>query len=135
MIPDSIGQLTDFLASGALASLRSPMPAGPCLAASARALRPFGEQIREWRRRRALTQMELAMRADVSTKHLSFLETGRSQPSRAMLLRLAERLSLPREDRDRLLVAAGYAPMFAAFSLSEASTFPSGGANAEVSPQ
>ncbi len=89
--------------------------------ASARTPRPFGEQIREWRRKRELTQMELAARAEVSTKHLSFLETGRSQPSRAMLLRLAERLALPRPDRDWLLVAAGYAPMYSAIPSPAAS--------------
>lgn len=84
--------------------------------APVRRVKSFGEQIREWRRQRNLTQMELAADADVSTKHLSFLETGRSQPSRAMLLRLADRLALPRPDRDWLLIAAGYAPMYSTCS-------------------
>lgn len=127
MIPDLIDPIAAVLASGVPASLRGAAPAASSFIASARALRPFGEQIREWRRRRALTQLELALRADVSTKHLSFLETGRSQPSRAMLLRLADRLALPRPDRDRLLVAAGYAPMYAALEPSARASGAGGG--------
>jgi transcriptional regulator with XRE-family HTH domain len=71
---------------------------------------PVGEQLRLWRGRRRLSQLELALDAEISARHLSFLETGRSQPSRGMLLRLAERLSIPPRDRNRLLVAAGFAP-------------------------
>ena len=110
------------------------MPAASVLMDSARTLRPFGAQIREWRQRRALTQLELALRAGVSTKHLSFLETGRSQPSRAMLLRLAERLALPRPDRDRLLVAAGFAPMFSMHASGEAPTRASESDDTRESP-
>jgi transcriptional regulator with XRE-family HTH domain len=68
--------------------------------------------LREWRQRRRLSQLALACDADISTKHLSFIETGRSLPSREMVLRLAERLEVPLRERNLLLVAAGYAPVF-----------------------
>lgn len=71
---------------------------------------PVGEQLRAWRSRRRLSQLDLALDADISARHLSFLETGRSRPSRGMLLRLAERLAIPARDRNLLLVAAGFAP-------------------------
>jgi transcriptional regulator with XRE-family HTH domain len=71
---------------------------------------PVGEQLRAWRGRRRLSQLDLALDAEISARHLSFLETGRSRPSRAMLLRLAERLGIPARDRNVLLVAAGFAP-------------------------
>jgi transcriptional regulator with XRE-family HTH domain len=71
---------------------------------------PVGEQLRAWRGRRRLSQLDLALDAEISARHLSFLETGRSRPSRGMLLRLAERLRIPACDRNRLLVAAGFAP-------------------------
>jgi len=74
--------------------------------------RPFGDYLRHWRRHRRLSQLELAHQADVSTRHLSFVETGRSMPSREMVLRLAERLDVPLRERNQLLVAAGYAPMY-----------------------
>ncbi len=74
--------------------------------------RPVGELLREWRQRRRLSQLELALDAALSTRHLSFLETGRSQPSREMLLRLAERLGVPLRERNALLVAAGFAPVY-----------------------
>jgi transcriptional regulator with XRE-family HTH domain len=73
---------------------------------------PVGTLLREWRLRRRLSQLDLAGDADISTRHLSFVETGRSLPSREMLLRLAERLEVPLRERNRLLTAAGYAPMF-----------------------
>jgi transcriptional regulator with XRE-family HTH domain len=72
----------------------------------------FGDLLRQWRRRRTLTQEALAHAAEVSTRHLSWLENGRAEPSRAMLLRLAERLDVPLRERNRWLAAAGYAPMF-----------------------
>jgi transcriptional regulator with XRE-family HTH domain len=72
-----------------------------------------GTLLRDWRRRRRWSQLELAVEAGVSTKHLSFLETGRSQPSREMVLRLAEQLDVPLRERNALLLAAGYAPVFA----------------------
>jgi transcriptional regulator with XRE-family HTH domain len=71
-----------------------------------------GTLLRDWRRRRRWSQLELACEAGVSTKHLSFLETGRSQPSREMVLRLAEQLEVPLRERNALLLAAGYAPVF-----------------------
>ncbi len=71
-----------------------------------------GEYVREWRRRRRLSQLELALEADVSTRHLSFVETGRSQPSREMILRLADRLEIPLRERNALLLAAGFAPVY-----------------------
>ena len=71
---------------------------------------PVGAQLRAWRSRRRLSQLDLALDAEISARHLSFLETGRSRPSRTMLLRLAERLAIPARDRNLLLVAAGFAP-------------------------
>ncbi len=82
-------------------------------------VRPIGEQLRAWRRRRRLSQLELASAAGVSTRHLSFVETGRSAPSREMVLRLAEHLDVPLRDRNLLLVAAGYAPVFAETPIHE----------------
>ncbi|CAM4002363.1 helix-turn-helix domain-containing protein [Corallococcus exiguus] len=81
--------------------------------------RPVGELLRGWRQRRGLSQMDLALRAEVSTRHVSFLETGRSQPSRDMLLHLAEELDVPLRDRNSLLVAAGFAPVFAERPLND----------------
>jgi transcriptional regulator with XRE-family HTH domain len=75
-------------------------------------MRPVGEQLREWRQRRRMSQLDLACEADVSTRHLSFVETGRSAPSREMLLRLFERLEVPLRERNVLLLAGGFAPMF-----------------------
>jgi transcriptional regulator with XRE-family HTH domain len=74
--------------------------------------RPIGEHLREWRQRRRMSQLDLACEADISTRHLSFLETGRSLPSRDMILHLAERLDIPLRERNVLLLAAGYAPVF-----------------------
>lgn len=71
-----------------------------------------GGHLRVWRERRRLSQLELAGAADISARHMSFLETGRSIPSRAMLLRLAERLEIPLRERNALLLSAGYAPMY-----------------------
>jgi transcriptional regulator with XRE-family HTH domain len=72
----------------------------------------IGEYLRAWRQRRRMSQLDLALDAEVSTKHLSFLETGRSAPSREMVLRLAERLDIPLRERNVLLVSAGFAPLF-----------------------
>jgi transcriptional regulator with XRE-family HTH domain len=74
---------------------------------------PVGALLREWRDRRRLSQFELALQAGVSTRHLSFVETGRSRPSSEMILHLAEELEVPLRDRNHLLLAAGYAPAFA----------------------
>lgn len=71
-----------------------------------------GDHLRTWRQRRHLSQLDLALEADISTRHLSFMETGRALPSRDMVLRLAERLEVPLRERNTLLVAAGFAPVF-----------------------
>lgn len=73
---------------------------------------PFGAHLRHWRTHRRLSQLDLAQEAEVSTRHLSYVETGRAAPSREMVLRLAERLEVPLRERNALLVAAGYAPMY-----------------------
>lgn len=80
---------------------------------------PFGEHLREWRQRRRMSQLDLAHEAEISTRHLSFVETGRSAPSREMVLRLAERLDVPLRERNAMLVAAGYAPMYRERPLSD----------------
>lgn len=74
--------------------------------------RAFGEQLRQWRERRRMSQLGLSAEAGISTRHLSFVETGRSQPSREMVLRLSDRLQVPLRERNALLVAAGFAPMY-----------------------
>ncbi|MGW6281475.1 helix-turn-helix domain-containing protein [Kribbella sp. NPDC055071] len=79
--------------------------------------RPVGELLRGWRERRRLSQLELANRVDVSTRHVSFVETGRSRPSREMVLRLAEHLDVPLRDRNQLLLAGGFAPVYSEASL------------------
>ena len=73
---------------------------------------PIGEYIRQWRMHRRMSQLDLALEAEISTRHLSFLETGRARPSREMVLNLAERLRVPQRERNRLLLAAGFAPAF-----------------------
>jgi len=78
-----------------------------------------GQLLRRWRDRRRLSQMELALEADVSTRHLSFVETGRSKPSREMVVRLAEHLDVPLRERNVLLLAAGYAPAYAESELDD----------------
>jgi len=73
---------------------------------------PIGEQLRSWRERRQLSQLELSLAADVSARHLSFVENGRAQPGRDLILRLAKELDVPLRDRNALLVSAGFAPVF-----------------------
>ncbi|UGY15885.1 helix-turn-helix domain-containing protein [Bradyrhizobium septentrionale] len=85
------------------ASMARAEPAKPVL---------IGEHLREWRQRRHLSQLDLAVDAEISARHLSFVETGRSAPSRDMVLKLAERLDVPLRERNVLLVAAGFAPAF-----------------------
>jgi transcriptional regulator with XRE-family HTH domain len=80
---------------------------------------PFGVLLRRWRERRRMTQADLAFAAESSTRHLSCLETGRAQPSREMIVRLAENLNIPLRDRNTLLLAAGFAPAFRERSLTE----------------
>ncbi|HET6986835.1 MAG TPA: helix-turn-helix transcriptional regulator, partial [Kribbella sp.] len=79
--------------------------------------RPVGELLRGWRERRRLSQLELANQVEVSTRHVSFVETGRSKPSREMVLRLAEHLDVPLRDRNQLLLAGGFAPVYSEASL------------------
>lgn len=81
---------------------------------------PVGTLLREWRQRRRMTQMELALEADISPRHLSFVETGRAQPSREMLIRLSGQLEIPLRERNALLVAAGFAPLYRERALGDA---------------
>jgi transcriptional regulator with XRE-family HTH domain len=83
-----------------------------------------GALLREWRQRRNLSQLELAMRSAVSARHLSFIETGRAHPSREMVLHLAQRLDVPLRERNRLLLAAGFAPVFGERSLEDKEMAP-----------
>src|SRR3954465_12990613 len=82
---------------------------------------PVGSLLREWRTRRRISQLELSSETGVSTRHLSFIETGRARPSREMVMRLAEYLELPLRERNALLLAAGYAPEYAQTPLSAVS--------------
>lgn len=77
----------------------------------------FARELRRWRTRRRFSQLDLAIRADTTQRHLSFLEQGRSRPGRVMVVRLAESLGLSLRERNELLLAAGYAPMYAESSL------------------
>ncbi len=83
-----------------------------------------GTLLRDWRHRRRLSQLELACDAGVSSRHLSFLETGRARPSREMILRLAEHLDVPLRERNRLLLAAGFAPAYAERGLQDPQMSP-----------
>ncbi len=78
-----------------------------------------GDHLREWRQRRRMSQLDLALEADISTRHLSFVETGRAQPSRDMVMHLAEQLDVPLRERNVILVAAGFAPVFAERALND----------------
>lgn len=78
-----------------------------------------GALLRQWRQRRRLSQLDLACEAEISTRHLSFVETGRAQPSREMLLHLAEQLDIPLRERNRLLGAAGFAPLYSQHDLAD----------------
>src|SRR5262249_31897979 len=83
-----------------------------------------GALLREWRQRRNLSQLELALRSAISARHLSFIETGRARPSREMVLPLAGRRAVPLRERNRLLLAAGFAPVFVERSLEESDMTP-----------
>ncbi|HEX6411013.1 MAG TPA: helix-turn-helix transcriptional regulator [Sphingomicrobium sp.] len=82
----------------------------------------FGGQLREWRQRRRMSQFDLAAEADLSTRHLSFVETGRAKPSREMVQRLSEALELPLRSRNSLLIAAGFAPSYPERAFETSST-------------
>ena len=86
--------------------------------------RSVGELLREWREHRRLSQLELALQAEVSTRHLSFVETGRAAPSRDMVLRLAEQLEVPLRERNVLLLTAGFAPVYAETAFDAPRMFP-----------
>ena len=73
---------------------------------------PVGTLLRTWRERRRLSQLELSVRCDVSTRHLSYVETGRARPSSDMILRLTEHLEVPLRERNEVLLAGGYAPAY-----------------------
>jgi transcriptional regulator with XRE-family HTH domain len=76
------------------------------------ASRPIGDHLRIWRQRRRRSQLDLALDAEISQRHLSFIESGRATPSREMVLRLAETLEVPLRERNALLLAAGFAPFY-----------------------
>lgn len=80
-----------------------------------------GPLLRDWRERRRLSQLDLACEADISSRHLSFVETGRARPSRSLVLRLGEVLELPLRERNRLLLSAGYAPAYPERDLDDVS--------------
>ena len=84
----------------------------------------FGPLLRGWRERRRLSQLDLALSADVSARHVSFLETGRARPSRAMILRLAEVLEAPLESRNDLMEAAGFAAVYSSVPLDDDALAP-----------
>ena len=87
-------------------------------------MQTFGEALKDWRGQRRLSQLDLGLSANVSARHISFLETGRSRPSRDMVLRLCEELSVPRQVRNQMLSSAGLAPAYARRSLSDADMAP-----------
>jgi transcriptional regulator with XRE-family HTH domain len=84
----------------------------------------FGSLLREWRERRRLSQLELALTAEVSARHISFLETGRARPSRAMVLRLAEVVDAPLAERNEMLEVAGFAAVYSRAPLDDVSLAP-----------
>jgi transcriptional regulator with XRE-family HTH domain len=94
--------------------MNPPIPAARELPAQT-----FPELLRTWRQRRRLSQLELALASGVSQRHLSYLESGRSRPSRAMILQLAETLEVPLRERNDWLLAAGFAPAFRARALDD----------------
>lgn len=84
----------------------------------------FGAELKEWRRARRVSQLDLGLSAGVSSRHISFLETGRSRPSRGMVLRLCDELEVPIAQRNRMLTAAGLSPAYAERDLSEEDMAP-----------
>ncbi|MEU9332495.1 helix-turn-helix transcriptional regulator [Streptomyces sp. NPDC048290] len=96
-------------------------PVSPTDTAAGRGVGPL---LRAWREERRVSQLELALRADSSARHISFIETGRSRPSEEMVLRLAEHLEVPVRERNALLLAAGYAPRFAETPLDDPAMGP-----------
>ncbi|QGZ63979.1 helix-turn-helix domain-containing protein [Paraburkholderia acidisoli] len=93
-------------------TLATPPDLPSAAAAASGARRGVGEMLRDWRVRRRMSQLLLATEAEISTRHLSFVESGRATPSREMVMHLAEQLDVPLRERNALLVAAGYAPLY-----------------------
>ena len=83
--------------------------------------RPFGVHLRDWRTRRRMSQLDCALETEISQKHLSFIESGRSAPSRDMVIRIAESLDVPLRERNTMLLAAGYAPLYLVRDLDDPS--------------
>ncbi|WP_326796830.1 helix-turn-helix transcriptional regulator [Streptomyces sp. NBC_01808] len=92
----------------------------------------IGDLLRQWRHRRRLSQLDLALAADVSARHVSLIETGKTNPSAAMVLRLADQLAVPLRDRNRLLLAAGFAPRYPERPLDDEALAAAGAAVARV---
>jgi transcriptional regulator with XRE-family HTH domain len=120
---------------GVASQRQPPLPRGVSDSAAARwltswlmtelATRPdVGALLRDWRQRRRLSQLDLSCEAGVSTRHLSFLETGRAKPSREMVLHLSEQLDVPLRERNALLLAAGFAPAYAERGLEDPQMSP-----------
>ena len=105
---DVIALPTRFARIGSMNTLASILPAAP----SGTGRLSVGEMLRDWRMRRRMSQLLLATEAEISTRHLSFVESGRALPSREMVMHLAEQLEVPLRERNALLVAAGYAPLY-----------------------
>ncbi|MFE2530599.1 helix-turn-helix domain-containing protein [Streptomyces sp. NPDC059371] len=99
----------------------SPVPSGSPAVPRTSADGGVGPLLRGWREQRRVSQLQLALRADSSARHISFIETGRSRPSEEMVLRLAEHLDVPVRERNALLLAAGYAPRYAETPLDDPS--------------
>lgn len=96
----------------------------PPVAAREQRRSPFGEQLRQWRRRAGLSQLELAARAATTNRHVSFIETGRSRPGHELVLRLARALDVPLRERNALLAAAGLVPTYTSHALADAEMRP-----------
>jgi transcriptional regulator with XRE-family HTH domain len=105
-VMESPRPLAIIVTMNTLSATQSAPPGAPSMS------RTVGDLLREWRQRRRMSQLLLASEADISTRHLSFVESGRALPSREMVMHLAERLDVPLRARNALLVAAGYAPLF-----------------------
>ncbi len=93
----------------------------PVIARRRAPARPIGEMLKAWRTRRRYSQLDLALEANISQRHLSFVESGRSLPSRDMVLHLSERLEIPLRERNVMLLAAGYAPIYLMRDLADPS--------------
>ncbi len=96
-----------------------PTTGAPATRASSTRAPTAGDLLREWRQRRRLSQLDLAIQANVSSRHLSFVETGRARPSSEMIMHLAEELGVPLRERNALLLAGGYAPAYPERALAQ----------------